>query len=416
MEIPEKDKQILRELGEKKAEIGSLLIQKQRMEMWTKLNKLEKTKPMVWLNEVSWHEMNVNEELTIKTENQFCQHIEGGLRREIYQWNHMQCDMVVEPDMYSGLAISDTGFGISEDVDIVRTDPNSGVVSRHFNIQISSEDDIEKIKDPVITHDEEKSEEYFQTLKNIFEGIMPVQKIGSPGFWFAPWDELIRLTGVQDGLLDLALRPDYIHKLLNRTIEAYLSRLDQYEKLNLLALNNNNTRIGSGGYGYTDELPSSDYDPSYVHLKDIWGCGTAQIFSEVSPAMHEEFALQYERRWMERFGMNYYGCCEPLHNKMDILKSIHNLCKISMGPTVDIEKAIENGANNYVLSIKPNPAILAESKWHPERARAELEKSLNKAKGCSVEVILKDISTVNHEPKRLWEWATIASEVTESFA
>jgi hypothetical protein len=27
--------------------------------------------------------------------------------------------------------------------------------------------------------------------------------------------------------------------------------------------------------------------------------------------MHEEFALQYEKRWLERFGLTYYGCCEP---------------------------------------------------------------------------------------------------------
>ncbi len=46
--------------------------------------------------------------------------------------------------------------------------------------------------------------------------------------------------------------------------------------------------------------------------------------------MHEEFALKYEMRWLEQFEVNYYGCCEPLHNRMDIVSKISNLRKVSM--------------------------------------------------------------------------------------
>jgi len=41
---------------------------------------------------------------------------------------------------------------------------------------------------------------------------------------------------------------------------------------------------------------------------------------------------------------------------------------------------------------------------------------LEKTKGCSVEVIMKDISTCRNQPQRLWEWAKMAREVTEEFA
>ena len=44
----------------------------------------------------------------------------------------------------------------------------------------------------------------------------------------------------------------------------------------------------------------------------MWGCSNAQIFSEVSPKMHWEFALEHDLRWLRRWGLNYYGCCEPL--------------------------------------------------------------------------------------------------------
>ena len=66
---------------------------------------------------------------------------------------------------------------------------------------------------------------------------------------------------------------------------------------------------------------------------------------------------------------------------------------------------------------KPNPAVLAEDTWHLDKAEHELENVLSKAKahGCVVEVIMKDISTVRYQPQRLWEWARMATEVTERY-
>jgi hypothetical protein len=132
--------------------------------------------------------------------------------------------------------------------------------------------------------------------------------------------------------------------------------------------------------------------------------------------MHEEFALQYERRWLQRFGLNYYGCCEPLDLKVDMLKSVSNLRKISMSPRADVDRATKNVGDHYVFSYKPNPAILAKDTWNPDQARRDLQEVLEKTRGCIVEVILKDISTVRYEPRRLWEWADMAAEVTGEFA
>ena len=69
--------------------------------------------------------------------------------------------------------------------------------------------------------------------------------------------------------------------------------------------------------------------------------------------------------------------------------------------------------DRYVISYKPNPAVLAVDEWNPDFVRKELRKALEKTRGCAVEVIMKDISTVRYEPQRLWEWAQIAAEETE---
>jgi hypothetical protein len=41
-----------------------------------------------------------------------------------------------------------------------------------------------------------------------------------------------------------------------------------------------------------------------------------------------------------------------------------------------------------------------------------LEKSQGK---CHIEFIMKDISTVRHDPQRLWQWSEIAMEEVESY-
>jgi len=416
MKISVHDRDILRKLAQRKAEIAALPIQQERKKMWARLNRLEKVKPMVWLNETPWHEMGASDQLTLQTTGEFCQGIENSLRRELYQWDHMQGDMVVEPEIDCLLAVTNTGFGITEDVEAIKQDPNSNIKSRHFRIQIKDEKDLEKIKDPVVIHDAKLSEEIFQIMNGIFDGIIAVRKAGARGIGIAPWDALIRWTGVEEALIDMALRPDYIHALVNRLMEAHLKMLDQYEALGLLALNNLNVRIGSGAYGYTDELPPKGFDPALIKTGDLWGSSTAQIFSDVSPEMHWEFALQYEVRWLERFGLNYYGCCEPLHNKLEILKRVPRLRKISVSAWMDVNKAVKEAGGKYVFSLKPNPACLAEDKWRPELARKELETKLEIMRGCPVEIIMKDISTVRYEPQRLWDWAEIAMDVAGKYA
>jgi hypothetical protein len=114
--------------------------------------------------------------------------------------------------------------------------------------------------------------------------------------------------------------------------------------------------------------------------------------------------------------LNYYGCCEPLDLKMDILRRIPRLRKVSMSFRINVDRAVEKMGGDFVFSYKPNPAVLAEDRWRPQVAREELCGVLQKARGCHVELIMKDISTVRYQPHRLWEWSRIAMETAEEFA
>ena len=73
----------------------------------------------------------------------------------------------------------------------------------------NDEDDLEKIKFPVVSHDTAASEEQFGYLREIFDGVREVKERGANGFcfWFSPWDEMIRWWGVQELMLDSTTAP-----------------------------------------------------------------------------------------------------------------------------------------------------------------------------------------------------------------
>ena len=414
--LSQADTAILRELASELAGYAALPVHAEKARLWQRLNDLHSDRPMVWINEIPWHEMDVDGELTVRTQDPWAQAQERDLRRTLYQWRHMPADMILSDFLPCPLAVHSTDFGIIEDVDIARTDDANDIVSREFRVQIRDFDDLEKIRMPQVTHDEAATAFRFQAMCEVYEGILPVRKLGQTHIWYTPWDYLVRWWGVEAAMLDLVERPDLVHAGVERMVDAWMVELDQFEAQNLLSLDCDNTRIGSGGYGYTMTLPGEPYDPAWVRPRNMWGCSNAQIFSEVSPQMRWEFAVEHDLRWLSRFGLTYYGCCEPLHQSIEILRRIPNLRKVSTTPWADTGRMVERVGTDYVLSRKPNPNVFARDAWKPDLARQQLVEFLDASRGCHVELIMKDISTVRYQPQRLWEWASIAMEVVEGHA
>jgi hypothetical protein len=406
------ERETLRRLGAELAAIAALPVHAETAELWRRLNDLDSVRPMVWINEIPWHEMNVDDELTLRTVHPWARELETRLRRTIYQWRHMRADMVVNDWIECPLVIHSTDFGIHEDVDLAKTDEGNDIVSRHFKIQIASMEDIEKIKLPRVTHNERMTELAYLTMQGLFGDIMPVRKVGQTHIWFTPWDYLIRWTGIQEAMIALYEAPDMINAAVERMVDAWMAELDQFVEQNLLSLDCDNTRIGSGGYGYVSALPGKPFDPARVLPRNMWGCSNAQIFSDVSPDMHWEFALRHDFRWLERWGLVYYGCCEPLQGKLDLLRRIPNLRKVSVSPWNDYGRILPGINGDYVASVKPSPAIFVDEAFSPGLAKANLEKALRAGGDFShIEFIMKDISTVRYKPQNLWAWSELAMDL-----
>lgn len=409
--IAKHDRGILRQLASDIVDIGSLPIQTEKAELWRRLNDKEPTRPLVFINEEPMSELVAHStELHCQCSDPFLRSIECAIRHTLYRWKHYPADHIVRPEVECPKAFSATGIGIEQQGATIK---HAAVVSQHFDAQISEMEDIEKIQMPVVAYDEEETRRRYAMLSEFLDGVAPVRVTGVRHIWFTPWDHLIRLVDIQSIMMDLIMRPDFVNALVTRYVDAKMHELDQMESLGLLDAGALNVRVGSGAYGYTRELPAETSRGGGVPCLQIWGCGNAQIFSDVSPDMHWEFSLKHEMRWLKRWGMTYYGCCEPLHNKLAILRRIPNLRKISVSPWFDVRKGLENGAGEYVLSVKPNPAVFATDVFHEDQARQEIARMLDQAGGCNVELIMKDISTVRNDPLRLDRWCQIAMEEVE---
>ena len=401
------DIRIIRELAGRVAEIAALPVQEEKRQLWRRLNGLRPVRPMVEIDQVCWNEMNVDDELTLLCDDAECRAYEDALRRILYQWKHFPVDMVVEPFVRVPKAIHNTGIGIGTSEEIARIDPTSAVVGHSYKNQFATDADLDKIKMAIVTHDEAETARRLDVACDLFDGLIDIFEQGWDPY-LSVWDPISMLMSVQDALYAIIDRPQFMKEMAKRIVASYMTALDQAEEQGLLC--HSQSLIHCTG-AYADDLPAPGFDPTRPRSRDIWMFGLAQMFSTVSPQMFDEYEVETSMPLFERFGLVYYGCCDPLDLKMDQVRKIPNLRKISMSPWVDERRGAEQIKGDFVYSRKPNPAMLVA--FHEDEIREHLQQSVDACAefGCPLEIILKDISTVCYEPRRLWRWADIAMEV-----
>jgi hypothetical protein len=409
--LNKQDIAIIRELAGRVAEIAAYPVQEEKRRLWRKLNAVRAERPMVMIDQVCWNEMETGDELRLRCTDSECRQYEDFLRRTLFQWTHFPVDMVVEPFIRVSKAIHNSGFGITVEENVSVSDPTNDVIGHLYLNQFEHDEDLAKVQMPKVSHDEAETTRRLAVAHELFDGLLEVRPWGAEPFP-SIWDPIATWMGVEGALFALSDRPDFMHALVRRMTDGYLSALDQLEEQGLLC--EPQSLIHCTG-AWTDELPAPGYDPQKPRAKDIWTFGLAQMFSMVSPKVFKEFEVDYTSKICQRFGLVYYGCCDPLDKKMAQVRMIPNVRKVSMSPWVDEERGAEEIGKDYVYSRKPTPALLAYDHFDPEMVRQHLSttRQVCEKNGCSLEFILKDISTVRYQPQRLFQWADIAMEVVK---
>ena len=221
-----RDIEILKSLAVRTAEVAALPVQKERLRQWIALNGLKPERPLFTIDQIPWHEMDVDGFLEPRCEDDFARQIETFLRRQLYKWDHMRDDLVIEPHINIPMAVEGITYGIDVVEEVITTDDTNDVVSHMYIDQFKTEEDLEKLKDPVVRLSEEENSRREDLAHEAFDGILEVRMDGyTPAMNL--WDSIVRWRGVDSLLIDLIDRPEFMHKLIGRVTDVSVELLDQ---------------------------------------------------------------------------------------------------------------------------------------------------------------------------------------------
>ena len=388
------------------AQLAAQPTENRKKQLWIDHHALKETRPLIFCEpETAWYEIIPASEL--RCVGKLARIWEFRLRREIY-WNTKIKDDRVTVDTFSlQYVFNETERGV-ETKQI--GGQNGGAYS--WKPPLHDYKDVEKLVPKKIEVDFKKTEELVNLAKEILGDIL---KVTLESYWW--WSlgmgmDLIFLRGLEQMLLDMHDCPDGLHKLMAFLRDENLAKLDFLEENALLSLNNRNDFTGTGGYGWTDELPQPDFNRQKVRVCDMWGFCESQETVGVSPEFFDEFIFQYQLPILERFGLNIYGCCEPLDSRWHVVKRIPRLRKVVVSPWSDVDVMAEYLGRDYVYCRKINPSYMSTPEMDEDLARKEIRDTFTatKTRGCPSEILLRDVLTLGGNANNAIRWTEIARE------
>ena len=88
------DREILRSLAGRIAEIAALDIQKKNADMYRALNSLRPVRPVVLIDELPWNQLEISGELELKCEDEYLRSVEREMRRTLWKRDHCRADVL----------------------------------------------------------------------------------------------------------------------------------------------------------------------------------------------------------------------------------------------------------------------------------------------------------------------------------
>lgn len=400
------DREILRRLAGEVAELAARPIESEKQQLWAKHNALEPTRPLIFCDpENGWNEIITADQ--IQCENLLARQWEMHLRKEIFWGAEMKDDYTIQPYFDVPHIHDEISWGLKE----TRIGGEDGGAFT-WTSPIKTEADVEKLHSPEIRVDYAATEKLLGLASEIFGDLLTV-RAKTLWWWSLGMTRLLsELRGLQQIMFDMYDNPDLIHRIMAILRDGTISMLDSLEEQGLLSHNCDGTYVGSGGLGWSDELPVPDSNGN-VRCANMWGFCESQETVGISPDMFAEFVMPYQKPILERFGLSCYGCCEPLDKRWHVVKEIPNLRRVSVSPWADKEKMAEQLEDKYIYSLKPSPTDLAMPTFDEDRIRAGLREILQMTKNNRLEMIMKDNHTIGNDPQRVIRWVQLAREESE---
>ena len=305
----------LRRLAARVAELAARPIETEKRELWYRHNALAATRPVIFCDpENGWNEIIRPADLACHSP--LARLWEMHLRKEIFWGTEMGDDYTIEP-CFNIFHIHSGGieeWGLKE-----KTVSGGDGGSYRWESPVKTMDDLRKLHFPTVQIDRPATERVLAQANDIFADLLTI-RLRTNWWWTLGMTMRVAfLRGLAQMMYDMVDNPDLVHGIMTIMRDGTLSLLDALERDDLLSLNNDGAYVGSGGLGWSRELPAAGYTGK-VRMIDMWGFAESQETVGVSPRMFAEFIFPYQLPILERFGLNCYGCCEPLDSRWHVVR------------------------------------------------------------------------------------------------
>jgi hypothetical protein len=408
------DISILRDLAKQVAQMAAKPVQDRRRDLWRRHNSLRPTAVPIytrWFACVS--EIIRPEEL--RCTDPFFRNYEMQLRESILQ-DRIADDSIIEPYLTVQATYTHATGESRWGLPIRMHRPNEPRGSGIFDPPVKTEADLERLAAPTHGVDEAATARNVERLAEAVGDILSVTVDRGPYHrgWIADLStDVARLRGLEQILWDMVDKPEFLHRLMGFLRDAILRVHQQAEEAGDWRLFHHNNQAAP----YSLELADPRADSPPVKRKELWCFLASQETTLVSPAMFDEFIVQYQLPIGRQFGLLAYGCCENLTRKIDVLRQFKNLRRIAVTPWADVRSCAEQIGRDYVYSWRPSPAESVCTGFDQGRTRALVRQTLQvaRANNCRIDITLKDVETVGGDFGRLVDWTATVREVCDEF-
>lgn len=413
--IPNYEKLLIRELAKKYLEYAYLPVMRKREELWTAHNDLKDTRPLIVM------ELDTFKEDFLPHTS--CQTALGREIENFFQYwilNHelINDDKIIPLAFPIDWDIDFIEFGIPKKIKYAMDESGRSLAYKTEHPIIDLERDMEKLSTSIFKVDRKATEKRKSMIEEIIGDIIPIEIQNRSLYWHAmPTLKVIELMGMEAFFIAMYDSPEALLQLMDFVTKDILCFIHWLEKEGLLTPNNGNTYIGSGSYGFTDSLPLQNGNKtSHLEAGNLWGNINSQESIGISPEMYHDFIFPSYKTLAEEFGLVYYGCCEPVDPIWDdSISLLPNLRKVSVSPWADETIMGEKlRGSDIIYSRKPSPNFIGVGSFDEIAFREHISHTIQTAAGCSLEIIFRDIYSLNGDINKPGRAVRIVKELISS--
>jgi len=406
MTVPSEERGVVRDLATKVAELASGEANQAVLRRWRDVNALRRAdRAPVWCRPVAcWDELLSESALRCT-----CPDLRGVERgfRQILIKNEIGDDSPLDPFFPVGTVFDCEPQNVWG-VDIGHHEPGVEGGAWGYDPPLKSPEDLDRLVIPRFTYNPKKTDRRLAEADELLGDILPVKRVCGMQMTATLGNYAAELRGLSEMMMDMAVSPELMHRIMAHIRDAVLESMRTVAATGLLTPNNSGPMVCSDPVGE----PGPDGATTFANM---WCQANSQEFDQVSPRMWEEFCLAYQRPILEQFGHVAYGCCENLTHKIDGVLSIPNLRIFVCSAWSDLDRVVERVGSDHVIMWrqKASDVVFASDEGV---LRRHLDEGLRKLQGCHVQIVLRELQTLNGNADRLHVWTRLAREAASKYA